>query len=243
MHVVTPHGGLSSDDDLKHMQPLWLSVWRAGHPEDCCALGAEGTTAWGGGGQRGDTSSWGDPQVGVRMRTKGGETETVSGTCVCRTFQCCGSEGATEERAAAEAGTRVLPLPRARGPVPPAGEGRRALGSGPGSWPRPARATTSSGVRPRPFPLCSHSGAQPPGHLQGPGKPWSLPSPVPLPRCPLSAYSCSQPGPGQCGYHAAPSRFPYPHPPRPCRHWLPPRSRVLRPRLSRRGAAAGAPLP
>ena len=43
MHVVTPHRGLSSDDDLRFVQPPLAAVWRAGHPEDRCALGRRGT--------------------------------------------------------------------------------------------------------------------------------------------------------------------------------------------------------
>lgn len=80
----------------------------------------------------------------------------------------------------------------------------------------------------------------PQGISRGLGSPES-PRPVPLPAA-LSAYYCSQPGPWAVWVPHAPSRFPCPHPPRPCRLPLAPAEvTVLRPRLSRRGAAAGAP--
>lgn len=82
----------------------------------------------------------------------------------------------------------------------------------------------------------------PQGISRGLGSPESPPQSSPPPCCPLSAYSCSQPGPWAVWVPRAPSRFPCPHPPRPCRLPLAPTEvTVLRPRLSRRGAAAGAP--
>ena len=42
MHVGTPHHGLSSDDDLRFVQPPLAAVWRAGRPEDHCVLGRRG---------------------------------------------------------------------------------------------------------------------------------------------------------------------------------------------------------
>lgn len=179
--------------------------------------------------------------MGVRMRTKGVETETVSGTCVCQNLSMLRITGATEERAAAEWRLGCSPLPRARGPC----SLLLVKEGGAAGWTRLLAAPRSGPrvlwVRPRPFPLLT---LWCPAPRASPGA-WEalspLPSPVPLPAA-LSAYYCSQPGPWAVWVPHVPSRFPCPHPPRPCRLPLAPAEvTVLRPRLSRRGAAAGAP--
>lgn len=146
------------------------------------------TVFWGGedhvlgeDGRRGDTSSWGDPQAGVRMQTKGVKTENVSGTCVCQNLSILRIIGATEEKAAPERRLGCSPLSRAWGPS----SLWLMKEGGDTKWTR-LLATPRSGprvlwVRPRPFPLltlwCPAPRASP-GAWEAPSL---LPSPVPLP--------------------------------------------------------------
>ena len=82
----------------------------------------------------------------------------------------------------------------------------------------------------------------PQGISRGLGSPKSPPQSSSPPHCPLSASSCSQSGPWAVWVPRVPSRFPCPHPPHPRGLPLAPTEvTVLRPRLSRGGAAAGPP--
>lgn len=153
------------------------------------------------------------------MRTKGGRDGDHFRDLCARTFQCCGSQAPTEERAAAELRLRVLLSPESPGPLlPPAGEGRRsrrvdqALAA-------PARAHAGpSGCGPVPS-LSAHTLVpSPQGISRGLGSPESPPQSSPPPCCPLECISLLPARPlGSVGTTRAISFPPCPHPPRPCR--------------------------